>query len=78
VTAIVCDAGHLLAVLNERDKLHGTCVSFFGEFTGDLIACESDHHGAERLGITRLASIDNLHMRAVKPAHCDAFELLPD
>jgi uncharacterized protein len=32
---------------------------------------------AERLGITRLASIDNRHMRTVKPAHCDAFELLP-
>jgi predicted nucleic acid-binding protein len=32
---------------------------------------------AERLGITRIASIDHRHMRAVKPAHCDAFELLP-
>jgi len=30
-------AGPLLAVLNERDKLHETCVSFFDEFTGDLI-----------------------------------------
>lgn len=32
---------------------------------------------AERLNITRLASIDHRHMRAVKPAHCDGFELLP-
>jgi uncharacterized protein len=32
---------------------------------------------AERLGITQLAAIDNRHMRAVRPAHCDAFELLP-
>jgi uncharacterized protein len=32
---------------------------------------------AERLGVTQLASIDHRHMRAVKPAHCDGFELLP-
>ena len=32
---------------------------------------------AERLGITQLASIDHRHMRAVRPAHCDGFELLP-
>lgn len=32
---------------------------------------------AERLGITQLATIDHRHMRAVRPAHCDAFELLP-
>jgi predicted nucleic acid-binding protein len=32
---------------------------------------------AERLSVTRLASIDHRHMRAVRPAHCDAFELLP-
>ena len=32
---------------------------------------------AERLGLTQLASIDHRHIRAVKPAHCDGFELLP-
>lgn len=32
---------------------------------------------AERLGATQIASIDHRHMRAVKPAHCDGFELLP-
>jgi uncharacterized protein len=32
---------------------------------------------AERLGITLLASLDHRHMRAVKPAHCDGFELVP-
>jgi predicted nucleic acid-binding protein len=32
---------------------------------------------AERLGATRIATIDHDHFRAVKPAHCDAFELLP-
>jgi uncharacterized protein len=29
---------------------------------------------AERLGV---ATIDHRHFRAVRPAHCDAFELLP-
>lgn len=32
---------------------------------------------AERLGVTQLASIDHRHMRAVRPSHCEAFELLP-
>lgn len=33
---------------------------------------------AERLRVNQLASIDHRHMRAVRPAHCDAFELLPE
>jgi predicted nucleic acid-binding protein len=32
---------------------------------------------AERLGATTIATIDLRHFRAVKPAHCAAFELLP-
>lgn len=32
---------------------------------------------AERLGATRVATIDHRHFRAVRPAHCVAFELLP-
>jgi uncharacterized protein len=32
---------------------------------------------AERLSATRVATIDHRHFRAVRPAHCAAFELLP-
>lgn len=32
---------------------------------------------AERLQVTRIATLDHRHFRAVRPAHCDAFELLP-
>jgi predicted nucleic acid-binding protein len=32
---------------------------------------------AERLGATRVATIDHRHFRAVRPVHCSAFELLP-
>jgi hypothetical protein len=32
---------------------------------------------AERLDLTRVATIDYRHLRAVRPRHCDAFELLP-
>ena len=32
---------------------------------------------AERLGVTRVATIDGTHFRVVRPSHCDAFELLP-
>lgn len=32
---------------------------------------------AERLGITRIATIDQRHFRVVQPAHCAAFELVP-
>jgi hypothetical protein len=32
---------------------------------------------AERLGATRIATLDHRHFRALRPAHCAAFELLP-
>jgi predicted nucleic acid-binding protein len=32
---------------------------------------------AERLKATRVATLDHRHFRAVRPTHCDAFELLP-
>jgi predicted nucleic acid-binding protein len=32
---------------------------------------------AERLKTARIATLDHRHFRAVRPAHCDAFELLP-
>jgi predicted nucleic acid-binding protein len=32
---------------------------------------------AERLGSTRLATLDHRHYRVVRPNHCDAFQLLP-
>jgi hypothetical protein len=33
---------------------------------------------AERLGATHVATIDDRHSRAVRPAHCAAFESDPD
>lgn len=32
---------------------------------------------AERLGVTRVATIDQRHFHVVRPAHCDALELFP-
>lgn len=32
---------------------------------------------AERLNVTRIATIDHRHFRVVRPRHCDAFEFLP-
>jgi predicted nucleic acid-binding protein len=32
---------------------------------------------AERLGITRVATLDHRHFRQVVPKHCHAFELVP-
>ena len=32
---------------------------------------------AERLGVTRIATLDHRHFAAVRPAHTPAFELLP-
>jgi len=32
---------------------------------------------AERLGVTRVATIDTTHFRVVRPTHCEAFELIP-
>ncbi|MEV0029275.1 PIN domain-containing protein [Nocardia sp. NPDC050793] len=32
---------------------------------------------AERLGVTRIATLDHRHFRQVVPTHCGAFELVP-
>ena len=32
---------------------------------------------AERLGVTSVATLDRRHFGVVKPAHTDAFEMLP-
>ena len=32
---------------------------------------------AERLGTTRIATLNYRHFRVVRPRHADAFELLP-
>ncbi|MBI2705050.1 MAG: PIN domain-containing protein [Actinobacteria bacterium] len=32
---------------------------------------------AERLNLTDIATLDARHFRVVRPAHCDAFELVP-
>ncbi|MET8773580.1 PIN domain-containing protein [Nocardia sp. NPDC004654] len=32
---------------------------------------------AERLGVTRIATLDHRHFRQVVPTHCDVFELVP-
>ena len=32
---------------------------------------------AERLGATRVATLDRAHFSIIRPAHCDAFELVP-
>lgn len=32
---------------------------------------------AERLGATRVATLDRAHFSIVRPAYCDAFELFP-
>jgi uncharacterized protein len=32
---------------------------------------------AERLGATRLATLDRSHFQIIRPVHCDAFELSP-
>ncbi len=32
---------------------------------------------AERLGVSRIATLNHRHFRVVRPIHCDAFELVP-
>ena len=33
---------------------------------------------AERLGTTRIATLDRAHFTVVRPAHCNAFDLVPE
>jgi predicted nucleic acid-binding protein len=65
---IVCDTGPLVALLNKAD----TYADFpLGAADASVVAV------AERLGGTRIATLDHRHFRALRPAHCSAFELLP-
>jgi predicted nucleic acid-binding protein len=90
---IICDTGALIALLNAADDHHAGCRNLFATYPGRLprmaelvrryadfplgAADASVIAVAERLKTTRIATLDHRHFRAVRPAHCDAFELLP-
>jgi hypothetical protein len=54
-----------------RELVHTYADLLLGGTDASLVAI------AERLGVLRIATIDESHFRIVRPVHCDAFELLP-
>ena len=67
-------------MLNAKDKHHERCTALLRQYADFPLgtADASVIAVAERLGATRVATIDHRHFRAVRPAHCAAFELLPE
>lgn len=90
---LIVDTGVLVAAADRNDPDFGGCSLLLETDDGPLITtamviAEAAHLHlggtdagviaiAERLGSTRLATLDHRHYRVVRPNHCDAFQLLP-
>jgi predicted nucleic acid-binding protein len=75
--ATVCSGRLEVVELTDADwvRVH-ELISTYADLPLDLIDA-SLVAVAERLGLTRIASLDRRDLRVVRPAHCDAFELVP-
>ena len=60
---LIVDSGVLVSTSYQYLRLGGTYAG--------LIAV------AERLGVTRITTLDHRHFRVVRPAHCEALTILP-
>ena len=72
---LIVDTGPPVAAADRTDHRHHACRYQnlpLGGTDASLIAV------AERLGATRIATLDRAHFSIVRPAHCDAFELTPN
>jgi predicted nucleic acid-binding protein len=81
---LIADTGPLVAMLNAKDRHHEACTALFRRFRGPIvvpapIVTEVAYFLQIEPGpaVARVATIDHRHFRAVRPAHCAAFELLP-
>jgi predicted nucleic acid-binding protein len=78
---LITYTGPLVALLNGKDKHHAACADLFRRYRRPIIipapVVPEVVAVAERLGITKVATIDREHFHTVKSLHSDAFELLP-
>jgi len=75
---LVLDTGPIVAAAATRDRHHRDCAALLTRSTPPLgIVDASIVALCERLGETKLATLDRRHLGAIRPRHCDAFELLP-
>lgn len=57
--------------LRIAELVHRYCDMPLGTVDASVVAA------AERLGVTQIATLDHRHFGVMRPAHTDAFELLP-
>lgn len=72
---LIVDTGPLVAAADRTDRYHHACRELLETASGPLVTTAMVV--AERLGATRIATLDRAHFSIVRPAHCDAFELSP-
>jgi len=86
---LIVDTGPLVAAADRTDRHHRARLDLLETASGPLVTSamvvaeavylltrELGAH-AERLGATRIATLDRAHFTVVRPAHCEAFELAP-
>jgi predicted nucleic acid-binding protein len=69
--AFICDTGPLLGALDAADPDHERCARLLTTSEEDLVDAGVAAL-AERLGGTKVAMLDQRHLRAVRPAHVEA------
>jgi predicted nucleic acid-binding protein len=76
--ALVCDTGPLLAAPPDATDL-ARCRALQARYADFSLGVVDASVVAllERLGEHKVATLDQRHFRAVRPAHVEAFELLP-
>ncbi|TNC26035.1 PIN domain-containing protein [Amycolatopsis alkalitolerans] len=77
---ILVDTGVVVAMGNRRDEDHKQCTELLVDKYADFPLGTADACVvalAERLGVTRVATLDTRHFSVARPRHVASFELLP-
>jgi predicted nucleic acid-binding protein len=73
---ILADTGVLLSAADRSEPRHDLCAEVLRRHRGELVVA-SIVTVAENLAGTTIATLNDRDFRVVRPAHCDAFELVP-
>lgn len=74
---LIVDTGVIVAATDTTDRHHQRCVALLETEPGPVVTSAMVIALAERLGQTRVATLDRRHFAVVRPTNCDAFDLIP-
>ena len=75
---LVVDTGVLVAATDRTDPHHTACAELLTGETGPLVTTDASLIAlAERHREQRIATLNRRHFAVVRPAHVNAFTLLP-